>query len=194
AYVGHSAAAREVRQMLERLARVPFSALIVTGETGTGKGLAARILHHSGPRGSGPLVEVNCAALPHELMEAELFGHEAGAFTGAKGRRRGLIEQADGGTLFLDEIGELDIDLQAKLLKAIEDRRVRRVGGDREIAIDCQIIAATNQDLEARIAAGDFRADLFHRLAVFRLPIPPLRTRKADLRDLLPGFIADFNA
>ncbi|MCB1735894.1 MAG: sigma-54-dependent Fis family transcriptional regulator [Gammaproteobacteria bacterium] len=194
AFVGHSAAAREVRAMLERLATVPFSALVITGETGTGKGLAARILHHAGPRASGPMVEVNCAALPHELMEAELFGHEAGAFTGAKGRRRGLIEQANGGTLFLDEIGELELDLQAKLLKAIEDRRVRRVGGDRELAVDFQVIAATNQDLEKRVAAGEFRADLFHRLAVFRLPIPALRQRKSDLRDLLPTFIADFNA
>jgi DNA-binding NtrC family response regulator len=139
-------------------------------------------------------VEVNCAALPRELMEAELFGHEAGAFTGAKGRRRGLIEQADGGTLFLDELGELELDLQAKLLKAIEDRRIRRVGGEREIEVDVQLVAATNQDLEARVASGEFRADLYHRLAVFRLEVPPLRKRKEDLEDLLPLFIDEFNA
>jgi two-component system response regulator AtoC len=194
AFVGRSPAARQVRDMLERLARVPFSALVITGETGTGKGLVARILHHAGPRASEPLVEVNCAALPRELLEAELFGHEAGAFTGAKGRRRGLIEQASGGTLFLDEIGELELDLQAKLLKAIEDRRVRRVGGDRELEVDLQLIAATNQNLEARVAEGAFRADLFHRLAVFRLEVPPLRGRKEDLEDLLLLFIDGFNA
>ena len=147
AFIGHSKVAQEVRDMLARLTRVRFSALLISGETGTGKGLVARILHYSGPRSAGPLVEVNCAALPRELMEAELFGHEAGAFTGAKGRRRGLIEQAHGGTLFLDELGELELDLQAKLLKAIEDRRVRRVGGERELEVDAQIVAATNQDL-----------------------------------------------
>ncbi|HSH49461.1 MAG TPA: sigma-54 dependent transcriptional regulator [Halomonas sp.] len=194
AFIGRSAAAREVRDMLARLAKVPFSALLITGETGTGKDLAARILHHTGPRASGPLIEVNCAALPRELLEAELFGHEAGAFTGAKGRRRGLIEQAGGGTLFLDELGELALDLQAKLLKAIEDRRVRRVGGDRELDIDVQVIAATNQRLEARVANDEFRADLYHRLAVFCLDLPPLRKRKEDLADLLPAFVDTFNA
>jgi DNA-binding NtrC family response regulator len=168
--------------------------LLISGETGTGKGLAARILHHAGPRASGPLVEVNCAALPRELMEAELFGHEAGAFTGAKGRRRGLIEQASGGTLFLDELGELELDLQAKLLKAIEDRKVRRVGGERELAVDVQVITATNQKLEERVAHGEFRADLYHRIAVFRLTVPALRDRKEDLEDLLPVFISEFNA
>lgn len=193
-FVGHSAIAREVREMLSRLSRIAFSALLITGETGTGKGLAARILHHAGPRSAGPLVEVNCAALPRELMESELFGHEAGAFTGAKGRRRGLIEQAAGGTLFLDELGELELDLQAKLLKAIDDRRVRRVGGERELDVDVRVIAATNQDLEARIERGEFRADLYHRLAVFHLEVPPLRKRKEDLEDLLPVFIDEFNA
>ena len=194
AFVGHSAAARQTREMLERLARVPLSALVITGETGTGKGLAARILHHSGPRAAGPLVEVNCAALPRELMEAELFGHEAGAFTGAKGRRRGLIEQASGGTLFLDEIGDLESDLQAKLLKAIEDKRVRRLGGEREVAVDVQVIAATNQDLKGQVADGTFRADLYHRLTVFHLEVPTLRSRKEDIEDLLPLFVAEFNA
>lgn len=194
AFIGHSAAARETRDMLERLARIPLSALVITGETGTGKGLAARILHHTGARANGPLVEVNCAALPRELMEGELFGHESGAFTGAKGRRRGLIEQASGGTLFLDEVGELELDLQAKLLKAIEDKRVRRLGGEQEVQVDVQIIAATNQDLEGRVRAGGFRADLFHRLSVFRLEVPCLRERKEDIEDLLPVFIEEFNA
>lgn len=194
AFIGHSAAAQDVRDLLARLAGVPFSALLITGETGTGKGLTARILHSSGPRASGPMVEVNCAALPRDLMEAELFGHEAGAFTGAKGRRRGLIEQAHGGTLFLDELGELGMDLQAKLLKAIEDRRIRRVGGERELEVDIQLIAATNQELEQRVTNGEFRADLYHRLAVFRLELPPLRMRKEDLEDLLPVFINELNA
>ncbi len=194
AFLGRSDGAREVRELLSRLSRVPFSAVLITGETGTGKGLVARILHYTGARAEGPLIEVNCAALPRELLESELFGHEAGAFTGAKGRRRGLIEQANGGTLFLDELGELDLDLQAKLLKAIEDRRVRRVGGDRELQVDVQVVAATNQDLQSRIAAGEFRADLFHRLAVFQLEVPPLRQRKQDLQELLPVFIEEFNA
>ena len=194
AFAGRSAAARRVRDMLARLSQVPFSALVITGETGTGKGLAARILHHAGTRAHGPLVEVNCAALPRDLLESELFGHEAGAFTGAKGRRRGLIEQADGGTLFLDEIGELDPELQSKLLKALEDHAIRRLGGEREIRVDVQFIAATNQNLAARVQEGRFRGDLFHRLTVFQLELPPLRARKEDLEDLVPGFIADFNS
>lgn len=192
-FIGHSRQAGEVRDMLERLAAVPFSAVTITGETGTGKGLCARILHHSGPRAQGPLVEVNCAALPRDLLEAELFGHEAGAFTGAKGRHRGLIEQADGGSLFLDEIGELHGDLQAKLLKALEDKRVRRVGAEQEVTVDVQFIAASNRDLEARVADGRFRADLYHRLGVFRIELPPLRHRMVDIEDLLPTFIQTFN-
>jgi DNA-binding NtrC family response regulator len=193
-FVGQSGPARKVRELLAKLTQVPFSALIITGETGTGKGLAARIVHHGGPRADGPLVEINCAALPHELLESELFGHEAGAFTGARGRRRGLIEQAHGGTIFLDEIGEMPVDLQAKLLKVIEDRSLRRLGGDREIAVDVQVLAATNQNIEAQIRDGDFRADLYHRLSVFQLDIPPLRSRIADIRDLVPLFVAEYNA
>jgi len=193
-FLGDSAPAREVREMLARLAQVPFSALLIGGETGTGKGLAARILHYTGPRGGGPLVEINCAALPRELVEGELFGAEAGAFTGAKGRRRGLLEQASGGTVFLDELGELPLDAQVKLLKAIEDKRVRRLGGDREIALDVQIIAASNRDLTVEMREGRFRADLFHRLSVFRLDLPSLRARRDDLRQLVPRFVAEFNA
>jgi two-component system response regulator AtoC len=193
AFAGHSAAAQEVRALLHKLMAVPFSALVISGETGTGKGLAARILHHGGERRQGPLVEVNCAALPRELLESELFGHEAGAFTGAKGRRRGLMEQAHGGTLFLDEIGEMDLELQAKLLKAIEERKIRRLGGEREINVDLQVLAASNQDLPDQVREGNFRADLYHRLSVFQLALPPLRTRKEDLQDLVPLFINEFN-
>jgi DNA-binding NtrC family response regulator len=193
-FAGSSSAARSVRDMLGKLTEVPFSALVITGETGTGKGLAARILHHSGPRAEGPLIEINCAALPRELLESELFGHEAGAFTGARGRRRGLIEQAHGGTVFLDEIGEMPVDLQAKLLKVIEDRSLRRLGGEREIQVDVQVLAATNQNLEEQIRDGRFRADLYHRIGVFRLELPPLRERKQDLRELVPLFVAEYNA
>ena len=194
AFVGSSPAARNVRDLLRRLAAAPFSALFIAGETGTGKGLAARILHHGGARRAGPLVEVNCAALPHHLLESELFGHEPGAFTDARGRRRGLFEQAHGGTLFLDEIGELPLDLQAKLLSAIEDRRIRRLGGSQATDVDVQVLAASNRDLARRVQAGAFRSDLFHRITVFTLELPPLRARKADLRDLVPLFIAEYNA
>ncbi|MGZ8186128.1 MAG: sigma 54-interacting transcriptional regulator, partial [Methylobacter sp.] len=160
----------------------------------TGKGLAARILHYGGPRAQQPMIEVNCAALPRELLESELFGHEPGAFTGAAGRHRGLLEQADGGTLFMDEIGEMPPDLQAKLLKAIEDHKVRRLGGEKEINVDVRIVAASNRDLEKMAQAGSFRTDLYHRLSVFRVILPPLRDAVEDLDDLVPLFVAEYNA
>ena len=184
AFLGESAAARRVRSLLERLAAVPVQTLLIEGETGTGKGLVARILHHSGVRADQPLVEVNCAALPTDLLESELFGHEAGAFTGARSRHRGLMEQAHGGTLFLDEIGEMDPRLQAKLLKAVEDRRFRRVGGEREIEVDVQLFAASNRDLRTAVKDGDFREDLYHRLSVLSIDLPPLRERLDDLEPL----------
>jgi DNA-binding NtrC family response regulator len=193
AFVGSSDAARAVREMLARLAHAPLSALLITGETGTGKGLAARILHHAGIRREGPLIEVNCAALPHHLLESELFGHEPGAFTDAKGRRRGLMEQAHGGTIFLDEIGELPLDLQAKLLSAIEDRKLRRLGGTQQIEVDIQLLAASNHNLAQRVQENAFRRDLYHRITVFTLALPTLRVRKQDLRDLVPMFVAEFN-
>jgi two-component system response regulator AtoC len=194
AFLGRSAAARHVREMLDKLARTSISTLLLTGETGTGKGLAARILHHTGARREGPLIEVNCAALPHDLLESELFGHEPGAFTDAKARRRGLMEQANGGTIFLDEIGELSLGLQAKLLSAIEDRRLRRLGGSTQIEIDVQIIAASNRNLFERVREDAFRSDLYHRIAVFTLELPPLRARKDDLDDLVPLFMEEYNA
>ena len=194
AFVGQSSAAQDVRKLLMRLTQVPFSALIIGGETGTGKGLIARILHYGGARALQPMIEVNCAALPRELLESELFGHEAGAFTGATGRHRGLLEQADGGTLFMDELGEMPLELQAKLLKVIEDHKVRRLGSEKEITVDVQIIAASNRDLESMAKAGTFRADLYHRLNVFSINLPPLREAVDDLDELVPLFVAEYNA
>ncbi|MEE3328562.1 MAG: sigma-54 dependent transcriptional regulator [Myxococcota bacterium] len=193
-FVGSSEEASEIREVLSRLIEIPISALIIGGETGTGKGLVARIIHNSGPRAKAPLVEVNCAALPRELLESELFGHEAGAFTGAKGKRRGLIQQADGGTLFLDEISEMHHDLQSKLLKVIEDHKVRPVGSDTETSVDVQIIAASNRDVKERVEEGEFRSDLYHRLSVFQLTLPSLRERIEDLDELVPLIVDEFNA
>jgi DNA-binding NtrC family response regulator len=192
-FLGTSKQAAAVRELLTKLSEVPFSALVIGGETGTGKGLAARILHHSGMRAIGPLVEINCAALPRELLESEIFGHEAGAFTGARKRHRGLVEQADRGTLFLDEISEMAPDLQTKLLKVIEDKTFRPLGGEREISVDLQVIAASNRNLTQMANQGEFRDDLYHRLSVFGLQLPPLRDRCEDLEDLLPAIVAEFN-
>jgi two-component system response regulator AtoC len=194
AFVGMSSAAVSVRGMLKKLVDVPLSGLVIGGETGTGKGLVARIMHYSGPRAGAPLVEINCAALPRELLESELFGHEAGAFTGAQKKRRGQIQQATGGTLLLDEIAEMELDLQSKLLKVIEDRKVRPLGSEREIDIDLQIIAASNRNLAELAKEGEFRADLYHRLSVFELDLPALLDRREDLDELVPIMIAEFNA
>ncbi|CAH9018193.1 sigma-54-dependent transcriptional regulator [Candidatus Nitrosacidococcus sp. I8] len=194
ALVGRSPATQRIRSLLTRLTQSHFSALILAGETGTGKGLVARILHYSGTRAQGPMIELNCAALPRDLLESELFGHEMGSFTGAKSRHFGFLEQANGGTLFLDEIGEMPLDLQAKLLKVLEDRRVRRLGGNKEITIDIQILAASNRNLEQMSKEGSFRFDLYHRLNVLQLTLPPLRETKEDLEDLVPLFISEFGA
>ncbi len=192
-YLGKSKAIAKVRYLISQLKDVPLSTMIITGETGTGKGLTAGIVHHSGHKKNGPFVELNCAALPRELLESQLFGHEAGAFTGAKSRHKGLFEQADGGTLFLDEIGDMDLELQAKLLKAIEEQKIRRLGSEKEISVDVQIIAATGIDLERAVVEGEFRDDLFHRLSVFCIELPTLRERKDDLMELVPNFIVEFN-
>jgi DNA-binding NtrC family response regulator len=194
AFLGTSPAAREVRDLLTQLSGVPLSALVIAGETGTGKGLVARILHHSGLRSSGPLVELNCAALPAELLESELFGHEPGAFTGAQRRHRGLVEQASGGTLFLDEIGDMRPELQAKLLKVLEDQRIRRLGGEKELDVDVQVFSASNRDLSQLVSGGEFRGDLFHRLSVFRIDLPPLRERPEDIEPLVHQFMAEYSA
>lgn len=192
-YLGQSEAAKHVREMLGVLAEAPISAVTIVGETGSGKGLAARIIHHCGLSSDGPLIELNCAALPKELLESQLFGHEKGAFTGANERFRGLFEQAHGGTLFLDEIGDMDLDLQAKLLKALEDKKARRIGGEREISFDVQIIAATGVDLAEAMSKGEFRDDLYHRLNVFCVSLPSPSQRKEDLVDLVPNIIKEYN-
>jgi two-component system, NtrC family, response regulator AtoC len=178
-----------VVKSLERVAPTNATVLLL-GESGTGKEVAARTIHRWSRRADGPFVAVNCAAISESLMESEIFGHEKGAFTGATAARRGRLELADGGTLFLDEIGELKLELQAKLLRVLQDRKFERVGGSRTIEVDVRWIAATNRDLEALVRAGMFREDLFHRLAVFPIRLPPLRDRREDLLPIAEALLA----
>jgi transcriptional regulator with GAF, ATPase, and Fis domain len=165
--------------------------VLVTGESGTGKEVVARLIHNESRRNNGPLVALNCAALPETLLESELFGHERGAFTGALSARPGRIEQAARGTLFLDEVGEMTPAAQAKLLRVLEEREFQRVGGVRTLKADVRIIAATNRDLRKAIAAGQFREDLYYRLVVFEIPIEPLRKRAEDVLALCEYFLED---
>jgi len=178
--IGDSVSMRALCSAIERVSRIPSSVLIV-GESGSGKELVARELHRLGPGAKTPLVAVNSAALPEQLVESELFGHERGAFTGADRLRRGAFEAAGNGTLFLDEIGELPLQAQAKLLRVLEDRQVMRLGGSRAIPVTARVVAATNRDLEREVAAGRFRQDLYYRLNVHTLVVPPLRERLADI-------------
>lgn len=171
-------------------AETPAPPVLIEGETGTGKTTIARWLHQHGPRAKAPLIEVNCSALPETLAESELFGHERGAFTDAKTARLGLFEAADGGTLFLDELPSLSAALQAKVLKVIEDHRIRRVGSNQQLRVNVRVLAATNRDLRAAVARGEFREDLLHRLDLFRLKLPPLRERRADLPELADRLVA----
>ena len=187
--VGRSDAMREVFRTIERVARSTATVLI-RGESGTGKELAARAIHDLGPRSHGPFVAVNCAAIPGNLMESELFGHERGAFTDARERRIGKFEAAGGGTLFLDEIAELAPALQAKLLRSLQGSVIERVGGTQSIEVDARILAATNRNLEKEIGEGRFRDDLYYRINVVALELPPLRERRDDIRLLAERFLA----
>jgi two-component system response regulator AtoC len=190
--LGESAAMRRVVELCEKVAASPDTTVLVEGESGSGKELVAHLVHMKTPRrGEAPLVELNCAAIPETLLEAELFGHERGAFTDAKRARAGLLEQAEGGTVFLDEIGDMPPATQAKLLKVLETRTFRRLGGTGDLGADVRFIAATHRDLEAAVAAGSFRLDLFHRLDVFRIHVPPLRERPEDVLPLARFFLAE---
>jgi formate hydrogenlyase transcriptional activator len=189
--VGTSPALRTVLSRVSKVAPTD-STVLITGETGTGKELVARAIHRRSNRASRAFVSVNCAAIPRDLIASELFGHEKGAFTGAIQRRLGRFEMADGGTIFLDEVGELSPDTQAALLRVLQEREFERVGGGQPIRVDVRVIAATNRDLEATIAAGSFRSDLFYRLNVFPIAIPPLRERREDIPILVEYFIARY--
>ena len=191
--IGSGRAIKEAISVARRVAPSPWSVLI-TGETGTGKELFARLVHGLSMRRDGPFVEVNCAAIPENLFESELFGHIKGAFTGAVSNRQGRFEQARGGTLFLDEAGELPDALQAKLLRALQEKRITPLGADREIEVDVRIIAATNRDLKELAAKGEFREDLYFRLNVFEIHIPPLRERREDIPELVEFFIRKYGA
>lgn len=186
--IGRSPAMQGVFRMITRVLRNDLTVLI-TGESGTGKELVAEAIHQLGSRKTGPFVAVNMAAIPHDLLESELFGHERGAFTGAVGQQIGKFEQANGGTLFLDEIGDMPAEAQTRLLRALQSGRIRRVGGRQEIAVDVRIIAATNRDLKPMIAAGQFREDLYYRLNVVPIVLPPLRDRVEDIEALAKHFL-----
>lgn len=193
AVIGKSPAVQRVRDLLARVAASPASSVLLTGETGTGKDLAAKAIHYNSARGGQPFVNITCSALPDQLLESELFGHERGAFTDARQQKRGLFEMAGGGTLFLDEIGEITPGLQAKLLRFLEEKTFKRVGGLTDIRVDVRVIAATNRDLIAEVRAGRFREDLFYRLQVMPIELPPLRDRHGDVRLLASYFVDLYN-
>lgn len=186
--IGESKAIIHIQEMIERVA--PTDArVLVTGGNGSGKELVARWLHEKSSRANAPLIEVNCAAIPSELIESELFGHEKGAFTSAINQRKGKFEQAEGGTLFMDEIGDMSLSAQAKVLRALQENKITRVGGEKEIKVNVRVVAATNKDLQKEIAAGNFREDLYHRLSVILIHVPSLNERKEDIPLLAEHFL-----
>lgn len=186
--IGQSKAIVQIQEMIERVAPTDARVLI-TGGNGSGKELVARWLHEKSNRASGPIIEVNCAAIPGELIESELFGHEKGAFTSAVNQRKGKFEQAENGTLFLDEIGDMSLSAQAKVLRALQENKITRVGGEKEIKVNVRVVAATNKDLQKEIVAGNFREDLYHRLSVILIHVPSLNERKEDIPLLAQHFL-----
>ena len=186
--VGESKAIVQIQEMIERVAPTDARVLI-TGGNGSGKELVARWLHEKSNRANAPIIEVNCAAIPSELIESELFGHEKGAFTSAINQRKGKFEQAEGGTLFMDEIGDMSLSAQAKVLRALQENKITRVGGEKEIKVNVRVVAATNKDLQKEIAAGNFREDLYHRLSVILIHVPSLNERKEDIPLLAEHFL-----
>jgi DNA-binding NtrC family response regulator len=193
AIIGASPTMRSVKDLLARVAKSPASTVLLTGETGTGKDLAAKSIHYNSDRARRPFVNITMSALPEQLLESELFGHERGAFTDARQQKRGLLETADGGTVFLDEIGEMTAGLQAKLLRFLEEKTFKRVGGLADIRVDVRVIAATNRNLEQEVSNGKFREDLFYRLQVMPIALPPLRERHVDVPLLASYYIDLFN-
>jgi two-component system, NtrC family, response regulator AtoC len=191
--IGSSAKMTELMSFVRKVASSEATTILIQGESGTGKDLIAKAIHYESSRQEKPFVAINCSAIPETLMEAELFGHEKGAFTDAKQMKKGLFETADGGTLFLDEIGELSPLLQAKLLRVLEDQVIRRVGGVRDMQVNVRVIAASNRDLEKAVREGHFRQDLYYRLAIIAVFIPPLRERKEDIQPLVDFFISRYN-
>ncbi|MBT3623397.1 MAG: sigma-54-dependent Fis family transcriptional regulator [Gammaproteobacteria bacterium] len=191
--LGQSKLMSEVRNLVEKVAASEANVLIL-GETGTGKELVARSIHENSDRKNGPFVPINCGAIPAELLESELFGHEKGAFTGAVSARKGRFELAEGGTLFLDEIGDMPLDMQVKILRVLQEKVFERVGGSKQIATDVRIIAATHQNLESQVDRNEFRRDLYYRLNVFPIETPPLRDRQDDLPILIDSMVAQFGS
>ena len=191
--IGKSDAMAHVFELVDRIVPLVDTTILITGESGTGKDLLAKAIHFGGPRSEGPYVNITCTALPETLLESELFGHEKGAFTDAKAQKIGLVEKADGGTLFLDEIGDMSLYLQSKLLRFLEEKAFRRVGGNSDLKVDLRVIAATNRDLKKRVAAGEFREDLYFRLKVIPIELPPLRDREGDVPILVEHFVEEFN-
>src|SRR5919206_3408942 len=189
--IGHSQKMQAVYQMIETVAQVQ-STVLITGESGTGKELVARAIHNLSPRADNPFMPVNCGAFTETLLESELFGYTRGAFTGATANRKGLFEAADRGTIFLDEIGEMSPTMQVKLLRVLQERKVRPVGAHEEVAIDTRVIAATNRDLAQMVKQGSFREDLFYRVSVIPIELPPLRERREDIPDLVEHFVQKF--